>query len=461
MNKADRAVFSPDFKSVITSEGEQVALDDPRVAHVWPTDMTPYGLEYIRHFYENRGMRCRVASRTSPDTLNSAKGLSNGRECIPVVAMLGEVYEDLTTKRREDEITIYYIFYGPGPCQHGGWILMFDTFLERMKLKNVIFMAAATPMNNYLGNGYLWSFLLTLGYAMGDIMDEAENTIRVLAKDPQRALPAFKEACGKALKSASRGYVAIEPALREWAAAVRDIELKMPLEEAPKVLISGGGNIFWLHYPVTDYFVERGIVPKLAESTEFMYFAERTMVTMNNFQIGKGPADQGFKLDGIFERQVGHRASPAEKAEGEIALDVMSRSWMTEHFIKWLRSIAVTSGALFDDTEEFEEVFQAGSHIINPVCINESCSLLGKLLTVAKSEVYDGIVSMRVFNCPIAGGTTAILSATANEMEMPFAAIDVEGPSISANQKRLLETVAVQAVRNRSRKNRACSGSLD
>jgi len=455
MDTSKWAQFAPDFKTVISSDGEKVQLDDPRVAHVFPVDMTPWGLEYAKHSYERRGMRCRVSKRTTAETLQSGKTLSNGRECIPVVAMLGEIYEDLMQNRQDGEITIYYLFYVPGPCQHGGWKIMFDTFIERLQLKDVVFLAWPTRENNYLGNGFLWSLDLRMGYAIGDLMDEAENVVRCLAVDQLQGMKTFRDECTKALKEASAGLVAMEPALRKWAQAVSQIPLKASLAGTPKVLIFGGGNVWWLHYEVTDYFIERGIVPKLVDTTEFLSWAERRPVTGYNFKIGKSSAEQGFNVDGIYSSLRDSNISLALKGEGEVALDMMTKIWMGEHFRKWLRDIAARSGLLFDEHAEQEAIFDVSANIVNPMSASEAINNVGKFIVSAKGKVFDGLVNLRVFNCPVAGGTVAFLATAANDLEMPFVALDVEGPQVSANQRRLLETLAVQAVRSRSAKDNA------
>jgi hypothetical protein len=45
--------------------------------------------------------------------------------------------------------------------------------------------------------------------------------------------------------------------------------------------------------------------------------------------------------------------------------------------------------------------------------------------------------------------TQACVRWLANEVDIPYASIDCETPAISANQRRLLEVVAVQATRLR------------
>jgi predicted nucleotide-binding protein (sugar kinase/HSP70/actin superfamily) len=460
MYNEKRTEFAPDYKSVITTDGEKVPVDDPRVAHVFALDFSPYALEYIKHYYEARGMRCRVSKRTSAETLQSGKALSNGRECVPVVATLGEIYEDITRNRQDDEITIYYSFSAPGPCQHGGWPIMYDTFHERLQLKNIIFLAWPTRFNNYMGNGYLWSLNLRLGFPIGDLMDEAENTVRTLATDPEQAMKLFKDECTKALKASSAGLAAMESALRAWATAVRRIPLKAAVEDTPKMLIAGGANIWWLHYEVTDYFINRGIIPKLVDMAEFLNSNEQFPVTEYLFKLGKPPAEQGYNVEGVMSSLTDRNLSPGTKVEGEVVLDMMTETWVAEHFRKWLRGITVTSGLLFDEEIELEDLYNESITVTSPVSGSEGPNNIAKYHLSAKSTVYDGIVNLRVFNCPIAGGTIAIVQTAANETEMPFVAIDVEGPTITANQQRLLETVLVQAVRNRNAKNHVAGAEL-
>ncbi len=54
---------------------------------------------------------------------------------------------------------------------------------------------------------------------------------------------------------------------------------------------------------------------------------------------------------------------------------------------------------------------------------------------------------MGSFNCQPAMNSQAIIRPLANKCNIPYASIDCEGPWISTNQRRLLETIAVQAKR--------------
>ena len=54
-----------------------------------------------------------------------------------------------------------------------------------------------------------------------------------------------------------------------------------------------------------------------------------------------------------------------------------------------------------------------------------------------------------------------IIRPIANKSDIPYAALDCEGPWLSTNQLRLLETMAVQAKRERRRKNELILKSME
>ena len=84
---------------------------------------------------------------------------------------------------------------------------------------------------------------------------------------------------------------------------------------------------------------------------------------------------------------------------------------------------------------------------------NEVLTTVGRFIQSVKSGFYDGLINLGCFNCQPAMNSQAIIRPLANKSEIPYAAIDCEGPQISTNHLRLLETITVQAKRFRSEKN--------
>ena len=93
----------------------------------------------------------------------------------------------------------------------------------------------------------------------------------------------------------------------------------------------------------------------------------------------------------------------------------------------------------------YEELFEA-------ITLKRLGRWVGPIVLVNTAGFYDGLINLGCFNCQPAMNSQAIIRPLANEGNMPYSAIDCEGPWISANQKELLETVAMQAKRLRKEK---------
>ena len=125
---------------------------------------------------------------------------------------------------------------------------------------------------------------------------------------------------------------------------------------------------------------------------------------------------------------------------------------MTDTFIQKCRSLMAPSRLLFDRHIPFLEIIAAGhEHVSNNACTETSVTT-GRYLCTEKAGYYDGIVNLGAFNCQPAMNSQAIIRPLANIGVIPYVAIDCEGPWLSVNQRRLLETLAVQAKRRHKEK---------
>ncbi len=113
------ARFSDDFKNIIDSSNNKVAFDDPRVVFVFPCGINNVTSRLIGKSFEKQGWKFRFTGEASSKTLTYAKNLCSGRECLSCLNITGETYKDIMENRLDDEISVYYNFDLPGPCQSG------------------------------------------------------------------------------------------------------------------------------------------------------------------------------------------------------------------------------------------------------------------------------------------------------------------------------------------------------
>jgi len=110
------------------------------------------------------------------------------------------------------------------------------------------------------------------------------------------------------------------------------------------------------------------------------------------------------------------------------------------------------SGLLFDRHIKFLKLTKKGARFVSHNGFLETPVTTGRYINSVKYGIFDGLVNVGSFNCQPAMNSQAVLRPLANTSNMPYTSHDCDGPWISANQKRLLETIAAGAKRLRKEK---------
>ena len=123
-----------------------------------------------------------------------------------------------------------------------------------------------------------------------------------------------------------------------------------------------------------------------------------------------------------------------------------------ESIQKQFRKIMEKSGLLFNEHIPFPSLAEAGHKYVSYNCFTESSTTVGRYICSVESGLYDGLVNLGSFNCQPAMNSQVIIRPLASKSNIAYASLDCEGPWISTNQRRLLESIAVQEKRIKSAK---------
>ena len=453
-NKVKQARFSEDHKHIIDSNGQEVGFDDPRVVYVNPEPRNSYGRQLVINLFEKYNRKIRISTETDASVLQYAKKLCSGRECLASVAIAGAVLKDINEYISEDEITIYRTpIDNHGPCQNGAWPVLWETFAKTLNLKNAIFCAFPKYTNNYLGLNRDLLAWENIYFIIGQYIIEARNALQCVARRRNIALHLFEDITNEFIDNLKKEKNTLNIGLMKWAKEVARIPIKATIEETPKVLIFGGLNLMFDHYSIEEFFLEKGIIPKVADIVESMslILAESTI----RYGFKKGyitPKEQFNKhlLDFPDLDEIDRREALRVKRNIK-ALQFLDSQ------CKIIRRLMSKSGLLFDKFIEFIDLFEEGNKYVSANSLSETPVITGRFLHSIKEGIYDGLINLGTFNCQPAMNSQAIIRPLANKSNIPYAAIDCEGPWISTNQRRLLETIAIQAKRVRKEKNEQSS----
>ena len=119
-----------------------------------------------------------------------------------------------------------------------------------------------------------------------------------------------------------------------------------------------------------------------------------------------------------------------------------------DYLRKQLNQIAQQSGLLNRHYVSLQEAVTVGATHVSGNPFTETFNVVGHYITSCKSGAFNGLMHLHTFGCQPAVNAQAIIRPLAAQSDVPYASIDMEGPWISANQTRTLETIAVQAKRH-------------
>ncbi|SPE24041.1 CoA-substrate-specific enzyme activase (modular protein) [Candidatus Sulfopaludibacter sp. SbA3] len=171
---------------VVTGTGRRLALNDPQVVHVSLADGPRFVSDMMAGFYASIGWKWIFSPNTNAETLQYAKRVCSGRECLPFLSMAGKAVKYLE-KRSAGEVTVFHLLDQGGPCQNGAWHDAATVIFERLGESDAL-VAWPTARNNYLGQGDRFGAMKVAAYVLSDVMAEVRSTLRCLAKDRGAAM---------------------------------------------------------------------------------------------------------------------------------------------------------------------------------------------------------------------------------------------------------------------------------
>jgi predicted nucleotide-binding protein (sugar kinase/HSP70/actin superfamily) len=287
-------------------------------------------------------------------------------------------------------------------------------------------------------------------HMIGHYLTEAKNTLYCIAEDRFQAMTNFEEVTSDYIESLKReGEKMLATGLKDCALHIKKIPIKAKVDETPKVLIFGGINLANDHYPAENYLLEMGIIPKVVEYAEYIELTLSSFLVRFGFKRGYTTPKEQFD-ESLFDYS---NFNKKELREAERAIRYKKTLEFFHSQCQLYRKIIEATGLLFDPQINFEDLLEKGNEFASVNGITETPMITGRFIHSLESGVYDGLINLSTFNCQPAMNSQPIIRPIANKSDIPYAALDCEGPWLSTNQLRLLETIAVQAKRVRRKKN--------
>jgi predicted nucleotide-binding protein (sugar kinase/HSP70/actin superfamily) len=438
--RADR--FSPAHLiaggQLIRSNGEQVALTDPRVKLYFP-NFSQYHSEALAMSVGWLGLH--AGAVTPLDRRHLSRGLqyTSGRECLPLPICIGQLLE-IHEQRAAGEIAGFYMLEGGAPCVIDAYMGFLDRFIVEQRLED-LFLLVPGADNNHCGYDEFTLAKCTLpAVLLADIMVEIEQVIHVVGDgDASARLEEEWQRFRAGTNSLEQFHAALPGFVDRLAALPRK---RNPLD-CPRVLVTG--DFFTRFSPffiegVRELYNDRGIILKPVDLNGLLLYGAYNMV--HDAAAGWGLKPGGAALAKACTRIF--QPDGKEYVRRWLAYQTEKRS--NEYY----RRIFHRSGYLLTAQGDASATFTDAAEHISPKIYGEVIPTVGDGVR-AEVEGYDGVILIGPFNCLPFRIAEAILKPLSIRRGMPILAYESDGYAVSPSFLRQVEVHTQQVLDHHSR----------
>lgn len=258
--------------------GKKVDIRDKRVKLLFP-NMGAETTEAVAAISRRYGIDTEGLPVSDRDTVQLARDVASGKECIPCLLVLGSFIKYFND-HGVDPARIYVLFMPitTGPCRTGQYAVFFDRILRETGYRNITLMRLNSD-NSYTEMGPDFSKMAWYAICTGDAVKDLKSGIRVCLKDPAAGFAVLDAAWKRVLHIFEFGNIRrdLVPALAAMAGELRRLPLLRPVNEVKKVLVVGEIFVRRDEYSVStlvDHLTEWGILVKISGLSEWIHYLD-------------------------------------------------------------------------------------------------------------------------------------------------------------------------------------------
>jgi predicted CoA-substrate-specific enzyme activase len=425
---------------VIRSNGDVVALTDPRVRIVFPnfSQIHTQALVMVARWL---GLHPGEVMPLARSQLERGLQHTSGRECLPLPICMGQLLQALE-RRRPGEIVGFFMVRGGAPCVVDSYMGYFERFIAEQQLPDV-FMFDLRKENDY-GKFDLPELTRDLSAAIpvADLLVEIENVLRVVGDNGSWEHMQLEWRRLATTTASLSDFQAQLPAFIDRLAALP--RTRDPLS-CPRVAVTG--DFFTRFSPffmagIAELYAKRGIILKPVDASELVIYA--------TYQGVAGAAnDWGMKPGaGAFAKACTKILQPDGKEYLQQWMNYQAERTCDAYY----RSLFRKTGLLVGSPNEIPVLVEKASAHVSPALYGEVIPTVGKGLEAAH-QGYDGLILIGPFNCLPFRISEAILKPLSIQQGMPILSYESDGYAVAPSFIRQVEVHIQQVLHRAARKN--------
>ncbi|MBW2199993.1 MAG: activase [Deltaproteobacteria bacterium] len=429
---------------VITSSGETLPMTDPRVTFLLPS-MGRLATEALAAAFRGSGFNAKAHAPADEAVLKLGRANTSCKECLPLILTTGTLLSYINNGKRPDEVLVYFMVTGSGPCRFGQYYIFMEDLVKRLRIPNVALFSLSSE-NSYAGLGNDFYRKAWWGIVVSDVMEDIRSMMLANAVDVETAMDIFNEEWALVLAELERGSLApLEKQLVRTAERFSRIPRKRRIEEVPTISLTG--EIFVRRDSLSrrylmEYLAERGFASICSPIAKWLHYAD--------YLVEKNLVDYSMSMTGKLAFMLKRKIMARDEA--------------------CLMSILSRSGFVHARPLNIKSIINNAIPFISPNLAGEAILTVGASIAEVVSHTC-GVIAIGPFGCMPNRMAEAILNETMNrnvklatdpknerlhatlkEIEnLPFLAIESDGSPFPQVITAKLETFCLRAERLHSR----------
>jgi predicted CoA-substrate-specific enzyme activase len=368
-----RTVTHKKSLAVRTSNGDLVPMEDPNVTFLMPS-MGELGSLALAAAMRGVGFRAKAHQPSNEAILAIGRGNTSCKECLPLILTTGTLLDYIQHHRRPDEIIVYFMPNGSGPCRFGQYHIFMEDLIEKRQIADTALYSLSSD-SSYNSAPTETQRRMWWAIVISDLFEDMRAMLLANAMDSDTAMTLFHEQFHQVLASLEHGNRdRLAGQLSQSASVLRAIPLKQPAGDVPVIALTG--EIFvrrdgLSRRYLTEHLAKKGFATRCAPVAEWIHYTDYTIQKRYSDHCRKGVKE---KLSALIRRRI-------------LQKDEM-----------WIKGLLQTAGLTHCEPINIDALIDTARPYLSPYLGGEAILTIGSSLKEVVSEVC-GVISIGPFGC--------------------------------------------------------------
>jgi predicted CoA-substrate-specific enzyme activase len=393
------------------------------------SNMGRFSTELVSAFLKQYGISAYTFPLADEFTVQLAKSVSSGKECLPSHLVLGSFLQFLSSNDyKKDEIYLLFVPTTTGPCRTGQYFVFYEKIIKDLKIDNVVVITLDSD-NSYNEFGKGFSKNVWWALVIADYLKDIETVLRTCAEDSHYALDIFEKEWKKLVVACEESVKNTIPQLKTYAEVLSGIPLKYDPSERKKILIIGEIYVRRDDFAVSELiqiFASKGIISKISGISEWIYYCD--YVRKQDIQnTDKGIVNRtGKNIIWSLENKYKHNIE------------------------KKVKEALSPSGLLVEFPDNMDEIMQNCTEQFIGNELYSEISVSGGMAYTALNDGFAGVVNISPFACLIGRVIEGIVKPWARENRKSLISVEVDGNPLPINTLNKLDAFTANVLRDKT-----------